>query len=160
MKSWTCISYHKNNFSNVSTEKFSRFFKKFYFFRIWSVKFVFRPIEKAKKKKISFIKLHAFMHFFKDFCINEKLGFLLFLCILVKFDLWVFVHASFKHDFHALTSKFSWFIKIFQIRVLMFLRDLGILFNWVKLACNIVWLSDYNMFYTCCVVQLINIRIF
>ena len=28
LKSWTCISYHKNRFSNVSTEKFSRFFKK------------------------------------------------------------------------------------------------------------------------------------
>ena len=79
------------------------------------------------------IKLHAFMHFscfiFLNFRIIEKLGFLLFLFILVKTDTWVFVHASFKHDSHALISKFSWFINFFEVRVHMFLRDLGILLN-------------------------------
>ena len=29
LKSWTCISYHKNSFSNVFVEKFSRIFKIF-----------------------------------------------------------------------------------------------------------------------------------
>ena len=87
--------------------------------------------------------IHAF---FKKFRINKKLGFLLILCILIKSDSWVFVHASFKHDPHALISKFSWFIKIFEIRILMFLRDLRILWNWAKLSkiglwyCLIKWL--------------------
>ena len=91
------------------------------------------------------IKLHNFMHsscfffFFLDFWIIEKLEFkkkknlLCFLCILVKTNTWVFVHASFKHDSHALISKFSCFIKIFKIRVLM-LRNFGILLNWAKLS--------------------------
>ena len=60
--------------------------------------------------------------------------FFMILCILIKSNSWVFVHASYKHDPHALISKFSWFIKIFENRVLMFLRDFGILLNWAKLS--------------------------
>ena len=110
--------------------------------------------------------LHAFMHFHQKiskFQTKRILGFLMILVILIQFVGWVFVHASYKHDSHALISKFSWFVQNFEIRVYMFLRNLGILFNWIKLSkisiYAIVWLSNYNMFYTC-VVQLINIRIF
>ena len=80
-----------------------------------------------------FIKLHDFMHFLMDFCTYRILGFLIFLGILIKTKSWVFLHASFKHDSHTLISKFSQFINFFEIRVLKFLRDLGILLNWIKL---------------------------
>ena len=84
-------------------------------------------------------KLHAFMHFFfikkiQNFSIKANFGFLMILCILIKIDSWVFVHASHKHDSHALISKFLWFLQIFEIRVYVFLRDLGILLNWAKLS--------------------------
>ena len=75
----------------------------------------------------------SFMHFLRDFRIFRNLGFLMFLGILIKIESWVFLHASFKHDSHNLISKLSWFIKTFEIRVLKFLRDLGVLLNWVKL---------------------------
>ena len=84
----------------------------------------------------------------------------MFLGFLIKTKSWVFAHASYKHDSHALISKILWLIEIFEIRVLMFLRDLEILQNWTKLTYVIDRLSDYNMFYACYVVQLINIKSF
>ena len=45
--------------------------------------------------------------------------------ILFEIELWLFVHASYKHVSHALISKIL--CTNFEIRVLMFLRDLGIL---------------------------------
>ena len=110
---------------------------------------------------------HAFF-FFGDFCTFQNLAFLIFLGFLIKTKSWVFVHASYKHDSHALIEKF-------EIRVLMFLRDFGILWNWAKLdkidlceielnwtklTCVINRLSDYNMFCACYVVQLIKIKLF
>ena len=41
-----------------------------------------------------------------------KIGF------LIKFEPWVFVHASYKHVSHALISNFLRLIEIFEIRVL------------------------------------------
>ena len=98
-----------------------------------------------------FIILHVFMHLFRDFRIFKNLGF---------WCSWVFAHASYKHDSYALISKILWLIEIFEIRILMFLRDLGILWNWTKLTCVIDRLSDYNMFYACYVVQMINMKFF
>ena len=60
----------------------------------------------------------------------------MFMGFFIKTESWVFHHASFKHDSHTLISNFLWFLIFFfffEIRVLMFLRDLGILWNWVKL---------------------------
>ena len=46
----------------------------------------------------------------------------MFLSVLIQIVGWVFVLASFKHDSHALISKFSRFLQNFEIRVYMFLR--------------------------------------
>ena len=84
-------------------------------------------------------KLHAFMHFhqkFSNFWTKEILGFLM---VLIQFVGWVFVHASYKHDSHALISKFSWFVQNFEIRVYVFLRNLGILFNYMELSKISLW---------------------
>ena len=90
--------------------------------------------------------LHAFMHFSsisQKFQTKEIIGFLM---VLIQFLGWVFVHASCKHDSHAFIYKISWFLQNFEIRVYVFLRNLGILFNWVKLIeiglwyCLIEWL--------------------
>ena len=42
----------------------------------------------------------------------------MFMGFLIKSEPWVFVHALYKHDSHALISKFLWLIKNFEIRVL------------------------------------------
>ena len=84
----------------------------------------------------------------------------MFMGFLIKSEPWVFVHASYKHDSHALISKFLWFIK--NLIIVLSSWEIG---DFVKLAkltlvSVIDRLSDYNLFYICCVVQLINIRIF
>ena len=85
--------------------------------------------------------LHAFLHFHQIFWTKEILGFLVILGVLIKFIEWVFVHASYKHVSSTLISKFSWFVQNFKIRVYMFLRNLEILFNWVKLIEIDLWYS-------------------
>ena len=120
-------------------------FEKFFFVYLFDISL--DPLSKKKKKKkkfvvflgqsikgflpnprlkhfcpFFFIILHVFMHFFflGDFCTFQNLAFLIFSGFLIKTKSWVFVHASYKHDSHAL-------IENFEIRVLMFLRDFGIL---------------------------------
>ena len=110
----------------------------------------FSPIHLVRLFLPSFLLiLHAFTHFSsfsQKFQTKEILGFLTFFMVLIKFLGWVFVHASCKHDSHALISKISWFLQNFEIRVYVFLRNLEILFNWVKLIkidlwyCLIEWL--------------------
>ena len=83
--------------------------------------------------------IHAFSSKISKVRTKRILGFLMILSVLIQFFGWVFVHASFKHDSHALISKFSWFVQNFEIRVYVFLRNLGILFNWMKLSKIGLW---------------------
>ena len=86
--------------------------------------------------------LHAFMHFHQKILkVRTKriLGFLMILSVLMQFVGWVFVHASYKHDSHALISKFSWFVQNFEIKVYVFLRNLEILFNYMELSKISLW---------------------
>ena len=111
-------------------------------------------------------KLHTFMHkfviFFKNFEFKDFGDFVDFGCFNVKL-LMGFLYACCSHDSSALIWRNSWFVKNFKIRVHVFLRKLGILFNWVKLAkidhCY-WWLIVYNMCYTSCDDQLLNLCVF
>ena len=131
-------------FLSFSWSKFPRFFSSI--FGKTFIPFLFHHIT----------CFHAFfINFFRDFCTLENLGFLIKIEFLFKSKPWVFVHASFKHDSHTLISKNLSFIGNFEIRVLSS-WEFG---DCVKLANVIDKLNNYNLFYTCCVVQLINIRI-
>ena len=59
-----------------------------------------------------------FHEIFRDFRTLENLEFLMKIGFLINFKLWVFVHASFKHDSHALISKILSFIRNLEIRLL------------------------------------------
>ena len=93
-------------------------------------------------------KLHTFVHkfviFFKNFELKEFGVLDDFWCFWFWNDYWVFVYACCLHDFYALNKKISWFMKIFKIRVHVFLRKLEITFNWIKLAKidHCCWLID------------------
>ena len=52
------------------------------------------------------------------------------LSVLIQIFGWVFVHASFKHDSHALISKISRFLRNLEIGVYMFLRISGFCSIW------------------------------
>ena len=81
-----------------------------------------------------------FIDFFGIFAFLKIWGFLMFMGFLIKSEPWVFVHASYKHDSHALISKFGDFVKLGKIEWnwLLLLIDwviityfiLVVLFNW------------------------------
>ena len=56
-----------------------------------------------------------FHEFSRDFCTLENLIFLMKIGFLIDFEPWVFVHAPFKHDSHALISKLLSFIEISKL---------------------------------------------
>ena len=83
-------------------------------------------------------------NFLKNFN-SENLRFWMFLGVLIWNGQWVFVNALYIHNSYAWISKFSWFLKILEIRAHVFLGKLGILFNWIKLGkidlCS--WLIEF-----------------
>ena len=56
-----------------------------------------------------------FHEFSRDFCTLENLIFFMKIGFLIDFEPWVFVHAPFKHDSHALISKLLSFIEISKL---------------------------------------------
>ena len=108
------------------------------------------------------IKSHSFMHNHPFLLKISNLHFLrsqMIFSVLIKFFQWVFVHASYKHDSFGSISNFSWFVKIFEIRVHVSLKNWGfcsIGWNWLKLTLLVDRLIAYNMFPNCCDDQLVN----
>ena len=87
--------------------------------------------------------------FLRDFRTLGNLGFLIKIEFLFKSKPWIFVHASFKHDSHALISKFLSFIGNFEIRVLSswefgdFVKFVKIVWNWLLVLINWVIITCF-----------------
>ena len=79
-----------------------------------------------------------FMDFFLNILNKEKLGVLLFLLFLIKFDQGVFVPRCCYHDSHALRWLILCFEKNWKSRAQNFSK-LGFLFSWTQLVKIDLW---------------------
>ena len=128
-KSWMYISYHKNKFPNGSTKKFSKI-SKIYVSLGFNWSSLFFNWLKREEENLVFILKSRVSFIPSQFLLISHVHF-----VPTQFLSTNFHHASFKHDSHTLISKFyGFYFFFFEIRVFMFLRDLGILWNWVKLV--------------------------
>ena len=112
---------------------------------------------------IFYIHACIFINFSQKFQTLGILGFLMFEFVLINFDQWVFVHASYKHCVYALIWKFSCFVKLLRVRVHKLFEfgdfvQLGLICsNWLMILFD--W-SIRTCFYNCGDIQFINMCVF